>query len=197
MTPKDWACLARDAYSATPNLGPVSSAGRIVFNTLAEDLVLSIPGTNNDACLLADIDAIPHDAGPFGRVHMGIWNAFDPVWPDVSRLSVYGLVGHSEGALGAIYLAARLCLNGSAPKVVHAFDPPKASIDSKLTDIFIQYGVELHIYHHGKDFVPMLAPDVLDIQWRHPGSINQFGAPKWPFPNVDDHMIDAIIADLA
>jgi hypothetical protein len=196
MTPKEWAILAQDAYTVAPNLGPENSAGRIVFNTLPEGLVLSAPGTNNIACAEADAEAIPYDTGPLGWVHEGIWKAFDSVWQDVRHLTVYGLVGHSEGACGVLYLAGRLCLMGKPPKVVWAWEPPRASIDDKLAQVLAAHGVELHIMRHGNDIVPDLPPDVLFLTWRHPGPVTPFGKAAEPFPNVHDHLLENIIPDL-
>ncbi len=85
MTPKDWALLAQAAYAASPNLGPENSAGRIVFNQSDLGLILSAPGTNNIACAEADARFIPKDVGGCGWVHSGIWDAFDPIWSQVSH----------------------------------------------------------------------------------------------------------------
>lgn len=191
MTPKDWALLAKEAYTSVPDLGEESSAGRIKFNMKEEGLVLAIPGTNNVECVLADVDAFPLDVGACGHVHAGIWNAFDPVWNDVSKLDIYALVGHSEGALGALFLGARLCLMGKAPKVIWAWEPPRASIDSCLADIFFHYNVEVHIMWHGNDCVP-----TVPLFFRHPGQVTRFGHASLPIINIGDHLMDSIIADL-
>ena len=197
MTPKDWALMAQAAYTAKPDIGPEASAGRIVFNPSDFGLILAAPGTNNGACAEADAEAIPHDAGTIGWVHKGIWDAFDAVWPDVQHLTVYALVGHSEGAAGVIYLAARLCLMGQAPKVVWAWEPPRTSIDDRLAHLLASYGVELHIMHHGNDIVPDLPPDVLFLTWRHAGPVTKFGKASEPFANIADHLLANIIPDLA
>lgn len=197
MTPKDWALLAQAAYTAAPNLGPENSAGRVVFNSLPDGLVLSIPGTNNIACAEADADALLFNTIDLGWVHEGIWRAFDAVWTDVAKLDINALVGHSEGAAGAIYLAARLCLIGMAPKVVWAWESPKTSIDDKLAKVLADNGVELHIMWHGEDIVPTLPPDILFLNWRHAGPVTRFGKASLPFPNVQDHLLQNIIPDLA
>jgi hypothetical protein len=199
MTPKDWALMAQAAYIAVPNLGPEDSAGRIVFNATDAGLVLAAPGTNNGACARADAKFLPKDMGDFGKVHGGIWDAFDPVWPQVSTMHVYALVGHSEGATGVLFLGARLCLAGNPPKVIWAWEPACASIDTKLRDIFRAHGVELHIRRHGKDIVPELPLDIPEEDWQHPcldSEIEQFGTAYFPFWNTHDHMLENIIPDL-
>jgi triacylglycerol lipase len=197
MTPKEWACLAQDAYTVAPNLGPENSAGRVIFNTTADGLVLSIPGTNNIACAEADADALIHDTGALGCVHKGIWDAFDPVWTDVAKLNAYAIVGHSEGAAGTIYLAARLCLIGKAPRIVWAWEPPRTSIDDKLAQVIAAAGVELHIMWHGNDIVPGLPLELPFLGWRHAGPVTRFGNASEPFPNVHDHLLQNIIPELA
>jgi triacylglycerol lipase len=197
MTPKQWALMAQAAYTAPPDLGPEDSAGRIVFNPTDDGLILAIPGTNNEQCALADIDAIPHDVGPCGLVHRGIWKAFDPVWLGVSQLSVHALVGHSEGATGALMLAGRLCSIGKAPKVVWAWEPARCSIDDKLEKLLAAHGVEVHIMIHGNDVVPDLPPTLPPLlDWRHPASVTRFGNAAYEIPNIADHMLNGIIADL-
>lgn len=196
MTPHDYAILAQQAYTAIPTIGALDSAARIVLNNMPVGLVLAIPGTNNMACLNADLDALVHDAGVFGNVHAGIWKAFAGVWPDVEKLAPVALTGHSEGAAGAIYLAAQLAVAGKAPKVVHAFEPPRTSIDEKLAAVFKQFGIELRIYHHGRDVVPMVPVPIPGEDWQHAGVVTQFGKPTMIFPNLDDHEISAVIADL-
>lgn len=196
MTPRDYAKRAAAAYSATPSIGKENDAARIVLGQTELGLSFEIPGTNNFACLEADVDALLHDAGPCGRVHAGIWNAFDAIWPEASKFSPCVLLGHSEGAAGAIYLGARFCLAGRPPKVIHAFEPPRTSIDTKLADIFRAHGVEVCIYHHGRDVVPLVPVPIPGEDWKHAAPVIQFGKASSIFPNIEDHMIEAVIADL-
>jgi len=196
MTPREYAELAGAAYKAVPDIGQEDGAARIIVTETSDDLIFSIPGTNNLACLGADIDALTHDAGEFGHVHAGIWGAFDEVWPEAAKLAPSALCGHSEGAAGALYLGARFCLAGMPPKVIHAFEPPRTSIDPKLADIFKARSVEVHIYHHGHDAVPLVPLSIPGQAWQHAGPVTQFGKASSIFPNLDDHMIAAVIADL-
>ena len=196
LTPKQWAILAQQSYSSIPDLGPEDSAGRVCFVQSEQGLILAVPGTNNERCVLADVEAIPYDAGACGMVHKGIWQAFDPIWPDVAKLTVYTLVGHSEGGAGVLYLGARLCLIGKPPKVIYAWEPPRASIDTNLAEIFSKYRVVVHIMKHGNDVVPDLPPSMPGLDWQHPGPVTQFGKAWLPIPNIEDHLIAGIIEDL-
>ena len=196
MRPRDYAILSQQAYTAIPAIGAPDSAARIVFNSTEIGLVLRIPGTNNLACLEADAEALLYDAGEFGQVHRGIWLAFDGVWSDVAKMLPVALTGHSEGAAGAIYLAARLAKAGRAPKAVYAFEPPRTSIDTALAAIIQEAGIELHIYHHGRDLVPLVPLDIPGEDWQHAGPVTQFGKPTSIFPNIKDHAIAAVVADL-
>ena len=196
MTPRDYAILAQQAYSAVPSIGEPDSAARVVRNDTAEGLVLAIPGTDNLACIEADAEALVFDAGIYGKVHRGIWQAFAAIHDAVAQLAPVALCGHSEGAAGAIYLAARLCMAGKPPKAVHAFEPPRTSVDDALARIFRRCGVALHIYHHGRDVVPMVPVPIPGQDWQHAGAVVQFGTPSAIWPNFADHDIGRVILDL-
>src|ERR1700752_1219570 len=112
ITALDCALLCQHAYSDTPTIGQESSAARWVKYDTAEGIALIAPGTNNERCILADIDAIPFDTGKFGKVHKGIWEAFFPLFESAAEIGPDIVSGHSEGAAGAIYLTAYLCSIG-------------------------------------------------------------------------------------
>lgn len=196
MTPRDYAILAQRAYHAVPTIGDPDGAARAVRNDTAEGLVLAIPGTNNLACIEADADTLVFDAGCYGKVHRGIWRAFAGIHAAVEQLAPAVLCGHSEGAAGAIYLAARLCLAGKPPKSVYAFEPPRTAVDDMLARIFSQYGVALHIFHHGRDVVPMVPVPIPGQDWQHAGAVMQFGKASAIWPNFADHDIAGVILDL-
>ncbi|MBV8633314.1 MAG: lipase [Burkholderiaceae bacterium] len=196
MTPRDYAILAQRAYGAAPSIGSSDGAARLVKNDTALGLVLAIPGTDNLACIEADADVLVLDAGVYGGVHRGIWNAFAAVHEAVQQAAPVTLCGHSEGAAGAIYLAARLCMAGKPPKAVHAFEPPRTSVDGALAGILREHKVDLHIYHHGRDVVPMVPVPIPGQDWQHAGSVLQFGKASAIWPNFADHDIAAIILDL-
>lgn len=196
MSPRDWAILAQQAYTTAPTFGTEDGAARVVLSSVAGSRVLAIPGTNNLACIEADVDALLFDAGPCGRVHAGIWHAFAAIGEAVVAIGADVIVGHSEGATGGLYLAAQLCLAGKPPGEVHAFEPARASIDGALATIFQAHGVQVSVYHHGRDVVPMVPLPIPGEDWQHPAPVIRFGKPSSIFPNIEDHMIAAVIQDL-
>jgi hypothetical protein len=114
---------------------------------------------------------------------------------DVAGLDVHALVGHSEGAAGAIYLAARLCRAGKPPAIVWAFEPPRTAVDATLAGILAAHDVDLHITQHGLDLVPDMPPGLID-PWQHAGPVWRFGIAALPIPNIIDHSISAIVDTL-
>ena len=195
MTVRDWALLAQSDYSETPSFGDENSAGRIVCNENENRLILAIPGTNNESCVAADIDILAYDAKELGVVHKGGYMAFNPLWDDVSKLDVYAFVAHSEGCWGAFYLAAKMCLSGRPPKIIYAFEPPHASVDSKLSDIFKKSNVQVNIMWHGNDCIPDFPLTTILFPWRHPAPATRFGKASLPIPNIEDHLMVNIIPD--
>lgn len=196
MNPRDYAMLAQAAYSATPDYGDADGAARAILRQTDAGTVLCLRGTDNLASLLADADALPHDAGPIGLVHAGIWHAFDTLWPAVSQLTPHALAGHSEGAAGAIYLGARLCLAGHAPAEIWAFEPPHTVLDDKLSALFAAHGVKVMLYRHGNDLVTMAPVALPGLGWRHCAPVIGFGRAASVLPNLEDHRLDGVIGDL-
>jgi len=192
----DWANIANNAYASKPDLGKEESAGRICFVQSEQGLILAIPGTNNPESFFADIDVLTHDAGQLGEVHKGGYDAFQPLWLDIYHLPIYAIVGHSEGCFGALYLGAQLSLLGKSPKVIYCFEPPRASIDNKLADVFSKSGIELHLMRHGSDIITEVPVAVPFINWQHPKALENFGTACLPFDNFADHYLENIISDL-
>lgn len=194
MTPADYARLAARAYSTPPTVGREDSAARAVDFGQG---VVGFPGTNNLACWLADLDAGTTYVPGLGKLHSGFWCAFDTLLaePLMRRTDVEITLGHSEGAALALLYAAALCQAGKPPKAVYAFEPPRVSADGTLAALFAAHGVQLLLTQNGEDIVPMV-PRVLD-DWQHPAPLTRIGRAKFPFPNVDDHMIDRVVAALS
>ncbi|WP_446902976.1 alpha/beta fold hydrolase [Burkholderia sp. YIM B11467] len=193
MTPRDYALLAQEAYSAKPDIGKADSASRAIVRQTAAGLVVAFPGTDNLDCVAADLDAHPIDVIGVGQVHHGFWSAWEAI--SVPVLAAIGgrpvtLVGHSLGAAIAIMGAAAMVVGCNPPAAVYGFEPPRVSTNGSVASLLAK--VPLSLYKNGNDIVPDLPPD-----WRHAGVIQQVGRAALPFANVTDHAIARVIAALA
>ncbi|WP_321944633.1 alpha/beta fold hydrolase [Burkholderia cenocepacia] len=192
MTPRDYALLAQEAYSAKPDIGKADSASRAIVRQTAAGLVVAFPGTDNLDCIAADLDAHPIDVIGIGQVHHGFWKAWDAIAVDVLA-AIDGrpvtLVGHSLGAAIAIMAAAAMVVGGNPPTAVYGFEPPRVSTNGSVAAMLAK--VPLNLYKNGNDIVPELPLD-----WRHAGQIQHIGRPMFPFPNVTDHAIARVISAL-
>ncbi|WP_175777650.1 alpha/beta fold hydrolase [Burkholderia anthina] len=193
MTPRDYALLAQEAYSAKPDIGNADSASRAIVRQTVAGLVVAFPGTDNLDCVAADLDAHPIDVIGIGQVHHGFWQAWEAI--SVPVLAAIGgrpvtLVGHSLGAAIAIMAAAAMVAAGNAPAAVYGFEPPRVSTNRSVAELLSK--VPLSLYKNGNDIVPELPLD-----WRHAGAIQQIGRPMFPFPNVTDHAIARVIGALS
>ncbi|MDR8750792.1 hypothetical protein FEP95_04738 [Burkholderia multivorans] len=192
MTPRDFALLAQEAYSAKPDIGKTDSASRAIVRQTAAGLVVAFPGTDNLDCVAADLDAHPIDVIGIGQVHHGFWKAWGAIAVDVLA-AIDGrpvtLVGHSLGAAIAIMAASAMVVGGNPPAAVYGFEPPRVSTNGSVAAVLAK--VPLNLFKNGNDIVPDLPPD-----WQHAGSIQQIGRAALPFPNVTDHAIARVIAAL-
>ncbi|KVA45291.1 alpha/beta fold hydrolase [Burkholderia cepacia] len=193
MTPRDYALLAQEAYSAKPDIGKADSASRAIVRQTDGGLVVAFPGTDNLDCVAADLDAHPIDVIGIGQVHHGFWKAWGAIAVDVLA-AIDGrpvtLVGHSLGAAIAIMGAAAMAVGGNPPAAVYGFEPPRVSTNASIAALLEK--VPMNLYKNGNDIVPDLPPD-----WRHAGMIQLIGRPALPFLNVTDHEIARVIAALA
>ncbi|KVW08489.1 lipase [Burkholderia cepacia] len=190
MTPRDYALLAQEAYSAKPDIGKADSASRAIVRQTAAGLVIAFPGTDNLDSVVADLDVHPIDVIGIGQVHHGFWEAIAvPGLAAVAGQPVT-LVGHSLGAAIAIMAASAMVAAGRASAAVYGFEPPRVSTNENVAALL--ENVPLNLYKNGNDIVPELPLD-----WRHAGAIQQIGRPMFPFPNVTDHAIARVIAALA
>lgn len=193
MTPRDFALLAQEAYSAKPDIGKADSASRAIVRQTAGGLVVAFPGTDNLDCVAADLDAHPIDVIGIGQVHHGFWKAWGAIAVDVIA-AIDGrpvtLVGHSLGAAIAIMAAAAMVVGGNPPAAVYGFEPPRVSTNGSVAAVLA--AVPLSLFKNGNDIVPDLPPG-----WQHAGAIQAIGRPALPFANVTDHAIARVIAALA
>jgi hypothetical protein len=190
MTPRDYALLAQEAYSAKPDIGKADSASRAIVRQTAGGLVVAFPGTDNLDCVAADLDAHPIDVIGIGQVHHGFWKAWGAIAVDVLA-AIDGrpvtLVGHSLGAAIAIMAAAAMVVGGKPPAAVYGFEPPRVSTNGSVAAVLEK--VPLNLFKNGNDIVPDLPLD-----WEHAGPIRQVGRASLPFPNIADHAIARVIA---
>lgn len=193
MTPHDFALLAREAYTAAPDIGVADSASRAIVRHTPAGLVVAFPGTDNVASWLADLDVLPIDVAGVGLVHRGFWGAWSAIAPAV--VAAIGaqpvtLVGHSLGAALAICAAAVLTSAGRPPAAVYGFEPPRVAAGPRLA--LLLAGVPVRLFKNGNDVVPDVPPG-----WQHAALLTHIGAPALPFANIEDHAIERVIAALA
>jgi hypothetical protein len=190
MTPRDFALIAQEAYSAAPDIGKADSASRAIVRRTAVGLVVAFPGTDNLPCLEADLDIETTMVPGAGEVHKGFWQAWDAISVDVLA-AIDGkpvtLVGHSLGAAIALMAALEMTISGNAPVAVYGFEPPRISPGCGPRAALAH--VPLWLYKNGGDIVPDLP-----LGWKHGGTLEFIGTPAPP--NLADHRIARVIAAL-
>lgn len=192
MTPRDFALLAQEAYSAAPDIGIENSASRAILRQTAAGLVVAFPGTDNMACFAADFDIEPFDVAGIGKVYRGFWSAWDAISLPVLAASAGQhviLTGHSLGGAMAILAAAYMAVGGNPPAAVYAFEPPRVGDDMGIRTALAS--VPLYLFRNGNDLVTDLPP-----AGHHPAMLTPIGIPAFPFPNLADHQIARVIAAL-
>lgn len=193
MTPHDYALIAQEAYSATPDIGLADSASRAIIRHTADGLCIAFPGTDNLASFAADFDIEPFVVAGIGTVYKGFFDAFDaislPVLAASSGQSVT-LVGHSLGAAMALMCAAYMTAGGNPPAAVYGFEPPRVGVDAGVVAVLA--GVPVSLFRNGNDAVTDVPPG-----GNHAAPLISIGKPAFPFPNLTDHQIARVIAALA
>lgn len=193
MTPHDWGLLAQEAYDVPPDIGQLDSASRAIVRQTPGGLVVAFRGSDNRACWEADFDAFPMDVDGVGKLHRGIWRA----WEDMSKLVLAAidgkpvtLVGHSLGGGLALMCAIEMTISCNAPAAVWGFAPPRISPGSEFAALLS--AVPMTLYRNGLDIVPVLPAD-----WYHPAPLTSIGTPEMPFDNPFDHEMQKYLAALA
>ena len=190
MKPLNFAQLAESAYTDTPTMGQIGSAGIAV----QYGNVLAFRGSSDVASWLHDLDVGTYEVPGIGDVHGGFWSAYLEIRADVLATKPDFVTGHSLGAALAIIAAADLQLHGWQLAGVYAFEPPKVSTDNALAMLLQPLSPKL--YKNGNDIVPEM-PLTLPIEdWQHCAPLIQIGKPAEPFPNITDHEISRVVAAL-
>lgn len=192
MTPRDFALLAQEAYTAPPDIGKADSASRAIVRQTAAGLCVAFPGTDNAACWAADLDALTVDVPGVGAVHRGFFEAWQAIAPGVTvaaGVQPVTLIGHSLGAAMAIMAAVSMTLGGRAPAAVYGFEPPRVSPGIGVRSLLAK--VPVHLFKNGNDLVP----DV-PLGWSHAALLTHIGKPALPIANIEDHKIARVIAAL-
>jgi hypothetical protein len=185
-----YANLAKLAYVTPPTFGLQNSASRAIKDVTIDGVVISIPGTNNIACDLADLD-IELERTDMGLIHRGFHSAYLGIRQDLMNESPAIISAHSLGAAMALIYTADLCLAGKPPKAVFGFEPPRVSTDPILGTILAAHNVKLLLTWYGEDVVPMV-PRILH-KWQHPAPLTRIGKESSCVPNVNDHAIENIV----
>lgn len=192
MSPRDYALLAQEAYSAAPDIGVADSASRAIVRYTEAGLVVAFPGSNNVPCWVADLDAMPMDVPGLGSVHRGFHEAWDAIATDVLA-AINGrpvtLVGHSLGGSIALIAAGCMAVGGNPPAAVYAFEPARVSYD--MTMRILLRNVPLHLYRNGSDPVPDLP-----LGGMHPWFLTHIGRPSSVIPRIADHFIENVIPNV-
>jgi hypothetical protein len=192
-----FARLVAYAYTLSVyDFGSKDGAARAHIETIDGLKTVAVPGTNDFACWLADLDILTANT-PLGTIHQGFHLAAQTIAGQVIGETPDVLTGHSEGADLALHFAGDCCLAGHPPKLVWAFEPAHLCIDDTLAGIFKHYGVDVKITRHGGDIVPIVPRKI--HPWRHPlvSPVIPFGVPTPVIGGLEDHYLDdRFIADL-
>lgn len=192
MTPRDFALIAQEAYSAAPDIGKADSASRAIVRQTAAGCVVAFRGSDNVDSWLTDFDIETVDVPGAGKFHAGFWRAWQAMSIDVLA-AIDGrpvtFVGHSLGAALCIAAALDMTISGNPPVAVYGFEPPRVSPD--MSARVALRAVDVRLYRNGLDIVPTVPPD-----WRHAAMLTPIGKPALPIVNTIDHQIGRVIAAL-
>ena len=192
MNPRDFALLAQEAYNVVPDIGQVDTASRAIVRQTPCGLVVAFRGSDNRACWEADFDAFPMDVDGIGRLHRGIWQAWEAM-SEAVLAAINGkpvtLVGHSLGGALALMCAIQMTVSGNPPAAVWGFEPPRISPGPEFGPLLAH--VPITLYRNGLDIVPTLPGD-----WYLPVPLTEIGTPELPCVNPIDHKMVRVIAAL-
>lgn len=193
MSPRDFALLAQEAYTAAPDIGIADSASRAIVRQTEAGLVVAFRGSDDEESWLTDFDIEVMNVPGVGDIHRGFWTAYQAIAADVVKAvgdKPATLTGHSLGAALATCCAVALVLASKPPVAVYAFESPRITPDFGVRTLLSK--VPVHLYKTGNDVVP----DV-PVDWQHAALLTHIGKPALPFPNTLDHEIARVIDALA
>lgn len=194
MTPRDFALIAQEAYSAAPDIGKADSASRAIVRQTAAGCVVAFPGSDNLDCWLTDFDMTRLAVPGIGVVHQGFYQAWQAIAVDVLA-AVDGrpvtLVGHSLGGAIALMAAADMMQSGIKPAALYGFEAPRVSPTTCIADLLAP--IDPWLCRNGSDPVPDVPP-----RWKPGGAVRQIGKRPGIIPDVRDHLlVDSVIPALA
>lgn len=193
MTPRDFALLAQEAYTAAPDIGKAESASRAIVRETAAGLVVAFRGSDNEPSWETDFDIETVDVPGAGKFHAGFWNAWRAIATDVLA-AINGrpvtFVGHSLGAALCIAAALDTTISGNPPVAAYGFEPPRVSPD--MSARVALRAVDVKLFRNGLDIVP-----TVPLDWRHAAPLIRIGKPALPIVNTIDHQLERVIEALA
>lgn len=188
-----YAQMAAAAYTTTPTFGAENSACRVISKNTMDGLTIGFPGTNNAASILADIEVDVVEVDGIGSVHEGFWKAFYAQQTKLMALKPAVVYGHSEGAALALIYAAELCLAGTPPQAVYAFEPPRISADPTIAELLDYHVPTVILTRNGDDLVTEV-PNLLH-HWQHPAPLMRIGNTN-VLDTLEDHKIENVIRSI-
>lgn len=193
MTPRDWALIAQEAYTAKPDIGSAPGPSCAIVRHTADGLVIAFPGTDSVADLLTDFDVTPTPVPALGRIHQGFYKAWSAISAQVESAAGDAPVtftGHSLGAALAVIAGASRMAAGKPVQAVWGFEPPRVSPEPTIHNVLAKTSVIL--YKNGNDAVTDVPP-----LWPQSAKLIGIGKPCYPWPNLRDHAIARVIEALS
>lgn len=192
MSPRDFALLAQEAYTAVPDIGKADSASRAIVRMTADGLCVAFPGSDNVASWLTDFDVTTVKVLGVGEMHRGFWLAWSAMSAEVLKAidrRPVTFVGHSLGGALAVCAATSLTLAGTPPIAVWCFEPPRVSPTMGVRTLLAK--VPVHVYANGSDPVPNVP-----LGWNQSALVTHIGKPAGIVPIIADHLLPTVMANL-
>ena len=187
-----YALLSQQAYLHPPNIGNINGAGRAIVTLTDDGRVLTFRGSDDLESWLHDFEITTTPILGLGEVHEGFWSAWMEIAVRCLDVQPEVVAVHSLGGALALIAAANLCLTGTPPKAVYAFEPPRISTDHLIHKLLIDNGVKLYIFRNGRDAITQTPMAVPGWSWNEIPLIH-VGDQTELFENIVDHNILNVI----